>query len=436
MTTAKPEAARRVRDVRLDVFRGLCLVIIFIAHVWDNAWARYIPARFGFSDATEIFVFCSGMASAIAFGGTFRVHGYLLGALRVAHRCWQVFWSHIGVLMVAVAAMIAVDRTLGTGHSYVEGLGLEPLLGPNGAEAFLGILTLRWVPFYFDILPMYLVILALIPLVMAAIKLGRAYVALLVVATWAAANLGLLHLPAEPWSQRAWFFNPFAWQLVFFTGFAFMSGWLPAPPRDPRLIRGTIAVVALTVPFAWAPLLEQVTLLQDIRHMLEPLIEKTRFGILRYVHFLSLAYLAYVAVGEGGHRLRGPVVDVLRKLGQQSLAVFMAGLVLSFLASTMLNVVGRTFASVTLVNVAGILVLVAVARIVTFFKSEPWAARRPVKEGAKDVHRQDAGLIDGRGEAKRPLLVVEAGTGLGSLSAAVGATAASPLLDCSPATSA
>ncbi len=116
MTTAKPEAARRVRDVRLDVFRGLCLVIIFIAHVWDNAWARYIPARFGFSDATEIFVFCSGMASAIAFGGTFRVHGYLLGALRVAHRCWQVFWSHIGVLMVAVAAMIAVDRTLGTGQ--------------------------------------------------------------------------------------------------------------------------------------------------------------------------------------------------------------------------------------------------------------------------------------------------------------------------------
>ena len=406
MTTLMTEKAKRARDVRLDVFRGLCLIIIFIAHVWDNAWARFIPARFGFSDATEIFVFCSGMASAIAFGGTFRVHGYVMGCVRVVYRCWQVFWSHIGVLMVAVGAMIAVDAVLGTGHSYVEGLGLDPLLGAKSAEAILGVLTLRWVPFYFDILPMYLVILAMIPAVMAAVRLGRIYVALLIWVTWAAANMGFLHLPAEPWSHRPWFFNPFAWQLVFFTGFAFMSGWLPAPSRDLRLIKPAGGLVALTVPVAWAPMTQQVALFQDIHHALEPLIDKTNFGILRYVHFLSLAYLAYVAVGEGGRRLHGPVVEVLRQLGQQSLAIFMAGLVLSFLASATLNIVGRGFVSVSLVNVAGILALIAVARVTTYFKSEPWAARQRVanpqsrREPNAAADRAENGLASAVGEVR------------------------------------
>ena len=41
-------------------------------------------------------------------------------------------------------------------------------------------------------------------------------------------------LPAEPWSDRVWFFNPFGWQLVFFTGFALMAGlaWHHPSARD------------------------------------------------------------------------------------------------------------------------------------------------------------------------------------------------------------
>src|SRR3546814_8321500 len=50
-----------VRDPRLDFFRGVAMLIIFVAHVPDNPWAGFIPARFGWSDATEMFVFCSGL---------------------------------------------------------------------------------------------------------------------------------------------------------------------------------------------------------------------------------------------------------------------------------------------------------------------------------------------------------------------------------------
>jgi hypothetical protein len=83
---ARPDAAPRVRDPRLDFFRGACMFIIFIAHVPGNTWQNIIPARFGFSDATEVFVFCSGMASAVAFGRLFDTAGYWLATARVAQR--------------------------------------------------------------------------------------------------------------------------------------------------------------------------------------------------------------------------------------------------------------------------------------------------------------------------------------------------------------
>ncbi len=74
------------RDPRLDFFRGIAMFIILIAHIPRNPWTSWIPARFGFSDATEIFVFCSGMASALAFGAIFARAGLAMGALRIAHR--------------------------------------------------------------------------------------------------------------------------------------------------------------------------------------------------------------------------------------------------------------------------------------------------------------------------------------------------------------
>jgi hypothetical protein len=350
----------------------LCLVIIFIAHVFDNPWAALIPARFGFSDATEIFVFCSGMASAIAFGGTFRTHGMWTGSARILFRCWQVYWSHIALFLVATALMIAIDAAHGSGHGYVEGLGLAPLLDARAAQAVLGLVTLRWVPNYFDILPMYLVILLMVPVVVGLSRIDLRYVTGFIAALWVIAQTGWLKLPAEPWSPREWFFNPFAWQLLFFTGFAFMSGWLPAPPADRRLGIAAATFAVLSIPFAWAPMFETVPVLDACRTALGGLIDKTNFGAFRYLHFLSLAYLAYLAAGEAG----------------RNLTIFMSGLVLAFAASAALTLLGRSFLAVAVVNTAGIVLLVVIARVVTYFKSAPWSRSGAPK--VSDADRQSA----------------------------------------------
>lgn len=364
------------RDPRLDFFRGLGMFIILIAHVPWNPWAEWIPARFGFSDAADLFVFCSGLASGLAFAPVFLQRGWLLGSARVVHRVWQVYWAHIGGFMVVVAIVAAADSSFGDGR-YTQGMRLEPLFADFRAYA-PGLLTLRYIPAYFDILPMYLAILAMIPVVMALAKFDRRLVLLFVVGAWAASDLGVLDLVADPHTGREWFFNPFGWQVLFFTGFAFARGWLPPPPRDRRLTAVAIGLVILAAPvscqadficyagYGMAPSLGA------IHDWLGPAIDKTHVGALRYAHFIATAYLAFLVAGPMGCNLRGQAGEIIRRVGQQTLAVFLTGLVTAPILGMILDHVGRGPIASALVNGLGIAILIAAAAAVAWFKSQPW----------------------------------------------------------------
>lgn len=520
---------RRKRDLRLDFFRGLAMFIILIAHIPDNVWTLWIPARFGFSDATEIFVFCSGMASGIAFGSIFLKRGWLLGAARILYRVWQVYWAHIGVFLVSVLLVVLLDRArLGMpGQVYADWPPVARFFSDT-REAVVGLFTLTYVPGLFDILPMYLVILAMVPAVMAAYRAGgRKAVFALVAITWLAANLAgyarmvdgaeelsgaqralawlgarfsWMNLSGSPWdADFTWFFNPFGWQLVFFTGFAFAMGWLPKPPVNRGLVLSAAAVLVTAMPFAWYKVYEYYTgylpgalggaFFWDARVPLEPLYWKTWVGGWRYLHFLAVAYLAWAAVGRDGVRLetgwtprrRGPatrraigiaagaallvtlpftyipeikllapaldrwivehiptaharwiglhmlvhlgalivlvwqsigdrgrhwlvqdafvaIVPVIRKVGTQSLAVFMASLVLARFLGWSMDTIG-TYRAATewnyfaprdvwlhaLINLSGFAVLIGVAYTVAWFKKQPWRERPPARDKSGNV---------------------------------------------------
>ena len=113
------------RDPRLDFYRGIAMFIILIAHIPNNTWTNWIPARFGYSDATEIFVFCSGMASAIAFGGSFASKGWWIGTARVAYRVWQVYWAHICLFFFVLMTMAALDSYGSFDKLYINSLNLQ-----------------------------------------------------------------------------------------------------------------------------------------------------------------------------------------------------------------------------------------------------------------------------------------------------------------------
>lgn len=377
-----PSAPTRTRDPRLDFYRGLAMFIILIAHIPGNVPALWIPARFGFSDATEIFVFCSGMASAIAFGSAFRNKGWWMGTARVALRVWQVYWAHIGVFLMLATFVALVNGTGAFEKDYVGSLNLWPFFDETPAN-LVGLMTLTYVPNYFDVLPMYIGILVMMPLVVGLQKLHTSLAVGFVVAVWVCANLNLLMIPAEPWSNREWFFNPFGWQLVFFTGFALMSGWLPHPRFHWGLVVLAVGIVLATVPFAYFRILNAVPELKSIAKDINFLTEKTDFGVLRYVHFMALAYLGWAVAGQGGTRLLATgtglaaqawrqVLRLILKVGQQSLAVFMVSMVLAQIIGFFFDQVGRATWVVLLGNLIGFGVIIGVAYLAGWFKSQPW----------------------------------------------------------------
>lgn len=394
-------APGRLRDPRLDFYRGIAMFIILVAHIPDNRWTGWIPARFGFSDATEIFVFCSGMASAIAFGGSFARRGWLLGTARVVFRCWQVFWAHIGLFFFVAMTMAALDLSGAFDTSYAASLNLMPFFD-DPMPQLLGLFTLTYVPNYFDILPMYLVVLALMPLMMGLERLGLWAIAATSAAIWLVANpymIGLgpdgLSLPAEPWSTREWFFNPFGWQLLFFTGFAFMKGWLPVPPLSRILILLSAAFVILSAPFgSWKVFLWLEAWNRDLADLIRPSWqiteewrEKTDFGLLRYAHFLALAYLGWAIAGTGGRRLIATghsaaarlwarALRIITKVGQQSLAVFVFSMALARLIGFALDQTDRGILITAAANVAGFALIITCAYGAAWFKSHPWRGKQ------------------------------------------------------------
>ncbi len=401
--TPASSPAPRVRDIRLDFFRGMAMFIILFAHTPGNYFTNWIPARWGFSDATEMFVFCSGMASAIAFGATFDRAGILLGSARVLFRIWQIYWAHVGLFFATTALMVFYTDLGITGRNYWGNLNLWMLFvesdnweNPNILFSFM---TLQWVPNLFDILPMYMVVLAMMPVYYALSKVHFGLVAALSVTLWFFAqrdfveffDLPYFNFTAEPWLgddnwQRRWFLNPFGWQLAFFTGFAFMRGWLPKPPVALWLIALTTLIVLGNIPlsnigvrefeFAWA---------RDWRSEYAQLISKSDFGLLRYVQFLSLAYLAWVIAGDKGNRLRAgagwlgriwaPFLAIFLKVGQQSLAVFVVSIVVGRSNAFLMDIIGRDTWTVVGVNLFGMMLLVLTAYGAGWFKQTPWKVK-------------------------------------------------------------
>jgi hypothetical protein len=380
------------RDVRLDFFRGIGMLIIFLAHAPGNPWNSWIPARFGFSSATELFVFCSGFASALAFGMTFERRGFAMGAAKTAKRMWEVYWAHIG-LFVALAALAVLVKKAGLGTDYFDE-HIQPLMEDAGGAVF-GLVTLTWLPAYLDILPMYLVILGLMPVVMLARRLHDLLPFALVIALYGAVFAFGINLPGNPWNGYGWFFNPFAWQLIFFTGFAFGMGWIPPPPLNRRgLAAACLAVVIVAVPLSFWGFHQVWPAIGVLHEMILPGEGKTDFHPLRMIHFLATAYIALGLIAyfkpdltaRGGHHII--------KVGQQSLASFLLSLVVARLAGVALDMTGREPFATALINLTGLAAIILGAWCVGWFKGKPWnhrGARNRAHEGVTSVTPDAAG---------------------------------------------
>ncbi len=403
--TSSGGAVMRERDVRLDFFRGLAMFIIFLAHSPNNTWTWYIPAHLGFSSGAEMFVFCSGIASAMAFGTLFVKRGFWLGTMRVAHRVWQVYWAHICLSLVILFAFMWLTQV--TGQPYYEQASGWFLVN-KPVDAIVGLLTLHYFAAYMDILPMYILLLAAIPLMMLLSRLHplapiaasfALWLYVQCVNLWFAGQwLPEVHFPATPDGAVKWHFNPAAWQFIFFTGFAFSIGWLKRPAFGQGWLFWLCIAYLVLAFFAssWVPMYWESywrtgvwwtgekdvwkSSLWDFKEWL--LFKKvgggvTEMQVWRYIHILAFSYVLLTLVDPVKHMLRSNWLSPIILVGQQSLATFLASTALAVLGSVAIDLAGRNWWNQALVNLGGFATIILIAFIARSFKAQPWRGPKP-----------------------------------------------------------
>ncbi|MDP1585754.1 MAG: OpgC domain-containing protein, partial [Bradyrhizobium sp.] len=83
------------RELRLDLFRGLALWLIYIGHLPNNIVTWFTFRNYGFSDATEIFIFISGYTAAFVYGRAMLEAGFVIATARILRRVWQIYVAHV-----------------------------------------------------------------------------------------------------------------------------------------------------------------------------------------------------------------------------------------------------------------------------------------------------------------------------------------------------
>ena len=346
------------------------MFVIFIAHCRGNVLWYYIPPRYGLSDSADMFVFLSGMAASIAFGGSFDRHGFIIGTVRILYRCWQLFVAHLGLFFACAAILVAGSRWFGD-TDYVALTGLRHFFADT-PDALVRLFTLTYVPHYFDILPLYIVVLAMVPGMMVLSRIHPLLVPAASVTLYVVANVLRLDLPAHADDQPQWYFDPFAWQLIFFTGFCLRRGWLRVSLDSRALLWASIAMLVIGLAVSLPFVFEHVRAIDWLRVWISDHSDKTYLDLLQYLHFLALAYVLLVLLKGREEILLSAPLRPFVKCGQQALAVFVSGMALSHAGGMVFDHAGTGILVQIAVNAVCFGLLFAVAYGIAWIKSTPW----------------------------------------------------------------
>src|SRR6201998_1012571 len=152
------------RELRLDLFRGLALWLIFIDHLPQNLLTWLTIRNYGFSDATEIFIFISGYTAAFVYGRAMRDAGFVVATARILRRVWQIYVAHVFLFTIFLAE-ISYVATRFENPLYSEEMGIMDFLKEPDVTIIQALL-LRFRPVNMDVLPLYIVLMLFLPLIL------------------------------------------------------------------------------------------------------------------------------------------------------------------------------------------------------------------------------------------------------------------------------
>src|ERR1700681_4948481 len=102
------------RDLRLDLFRGVGLWMIFLDHIPHDVVAWLTLRNYGFSDAAEFFVFISGYLARYIYGQIIRAGYFLPADKRLWRLAVEMYVAHIMLFLLFTAQIARTVRKFDT----------------------------------------------------------------------------------------------------------------------------------------------------------------------------------------------------------------------------------------------------------------------------------------------------------------------------------
>jgi hypothetical protein len=342
----------------IDFWRGLALVSIFINHIPGNYYGRFTHASYSLSDSADLFVFLAGWALRYVVGRPGREQPAWYLVLRLGGRALTLYAAQIMITMIAIAMLAGVatwrDNPLLLEWHNAGAVFHDPVL------AHVGLALLTHQLGYFDILPLYVVLMVMAP-GFALIDRYAPHLVLPVSLLIYGLTLGFrIAVPTWP-ADGEWFFNPLAWQLVFVLGFVLardngVGGFVRRRIVPIRLLM--LPVVAFGLYVALYNVWPDPTTVPQPRLFF--LLSKTYVTPPRIIQFLAL--IAVVSVTYPYIQKIVPwLVDFLSMLGRNSLYVFCVGSILSLAGQIIRFVYRGNIYSDTAVVICGIAIMALAA---------------------------------------------------------------------------
>ena len=365
------------RDVRLDLFSGLANWAIFLDHIPHQMLSWITIKNYGFSDAADLFVFISGYTAAFVFGRVMIERGYAAAASRLAKRAFTLYAAHIIVVVIYIVVIACVSRQFHDPDDLNQFNVADFMNMPF--RQFIQALALRYKPVNLDVLPLYILLLgAFAPALWLMIRKPNWTFAGSLVLYVAARHFGW-NLPASP--SGLWYFNPFAWQLLFFLG-----AWIALDgSRAIQSIVRTRAAFWLAIAYIiFALVVTMAISVPDLgglvpHWMLQPFDpnDKTNLAPYRVVHLVALAVVVTRLLPVDSPILQWRSLVPLIQCGRNSLPVFCLGIVLSFCAHAAIELSLNSLWVQIFVGAIGILLMTASAYYLTWFRQliEPFLQR-------------------------------------------------------------
>jgi hypothetical protein len=367
---ANAALVRHARDTRLFLFLGLANWFIFVDHIPNNMVSWLTLRSFGFSGASDVFVFIIGYAAALTYAPFMLERGTIVGATRVLRRAWQLYAAFI-VLFAIYAVTVGDVATRYAAPDLLYEFNIPGLLQDPVRTVTHGLL-LQSTALNLDLLQLFVLLTAFFPVVL--------WLMLRIPNVTLAASF-VLYIAARQfeWTMQTfpsgnWSYNPFCWQLLYVLGAWCALGGASLISRGFRApLWGYLGVAYLIFAFVLnmagrfpafgdtLPTWLHDAFLAGDRANLPPY---------RILHFIVLALFVTRLIPKNWRGLTSPIFKPLIVCGEQSLSVFCVGVFLSFASHLALVTGSGSLAQQVMVSLGGITIMILAANYVSWSKRQ------------------------------------------------------------------